>query len=232
MTRPGDGDGSSSEDGLIAEIIPLRRREPGETREAAYDPPPSKVFDPPRDPEPPGEYSVWETPTAELLRREPPRTRASGVGRWFKAPRSARGYRWLALVALAAVGLSVIALIAVLPGRRGPSPLAVGQLPSSPGLGQALGGVTTSWPRPRQREKSASHRRPRYHASVAAAGRHASRGPRTPAPDRVAPSGTASASVTYPGTASPSPTSVNGQRGNAPGAPVIATAAREFGFER
>ena len=73
MGPPRDGDRSSREDGMIAEVIPLRRRTPDhgsrpEDREHTH----SGVFDPPPEPEPPEEYSVWERPTAELLRRERP----------------------------------------------------------------------------------------------------------------------------------------------------------------
>ena len=73
MGPPRDGDRSSREDGMIAEVIPLRRRTPdhrSSSREG--EPAHSGVFDPPPDPEPPEEYSVWERPTAELLRRERP----------------------------------------------------------------------------------------------------------------------------------------------------------------
>ena len=58
---------------MIAEVIPLRRRTP-DHGSSSYerDPTHSGVFDPPPDPEPPEEYSVWERPTAELLRRERP----------------------------------------------------------------------------------------------------------------------------------------------------------------
>jgi len=69
---PRDGDHSSREDGMIAEVIPLRRRTPDHGSSPDEEPAHSGLFDPPPDPEPPEEYSVWERPTAELLRRERP----------------------------------------------------------------------------------------------------------------------------------------------------------------
>src|SRR6266699_5003984 len=97
MKPPHDGDRSSSEDGLIAEVIPLRRRDPGRLRggEQPFEPEPSDVFDPPPEPEPLAEYSVWERPTAELLRRDPHEPPAAALappsdGAWVRVR------RWLA----------------------------------------------------------------------------------------------------------------------------------------
>ena len=72
MGPPRDGDHSSREDGMIAEVIPLRRRTPDHGSSPDEEPAHSGLFDPPPDPEPPEEYSVWERPTAELVRRERP----------------------------------------------------------------------------------------------------------------------------------------------------------------
>ena len=74
MGPPRDGDRSLGEDGMIAEVIPLRRRAhhaPWTTHEEVGSSH-SGVFDPPPDPEPPEEYSVWDRPTAELVRRQRP----------------------------------------------------------------------------------------------------------------------------------------------------------------
>jgi hypothetical protein len=232
MKAPGDGDGSSIDDGLIAEIIPLRRRKPGEARDQSYDPPSSDVFDPPRDPEPLAEYSVWETPTAELVRREPPRHRAPGVEAWLKLPRGVHRYRWLAAAALLAVGLIVVALAAVPLGGHEHSPATLGQLRSPAGLRQALGGVTTSRPLPRGGKSSTAHRRAHNQTTADGAHRHLSAGPRTPAPDHVPSSEATRPSATHLSTAASSPADATGQHGERTGAPAIAVAAREFGFER
>ncbi|MGH2863720.1 MAG: hypothetical protein ACRDJX_00565, partial [Solirubrobacteraceae bacterium] len=74
MSAPRDGDGGSNEDGTLAQIIPLRRRagDP-DLSELAHGFQRTDVFDPPPEPLPAREYSVWENPTAELIRREPPK---------------------------------------------------------------------------------------------------------------------------------------------------------------
>lgn len=92
MDPPRDGDARSREDEMIAEVIPLRRR----TRDGAPMPREagsshSGVFDPPPDPEPSEEYSVWERPTAELVRREPPESPRAIASRGAPGDRSAPG---------------------------------------------------------------------------------------------------------------------------------------------
>ncbi len=79
MSPPRDGDGSSSEDGTLAQIIPLRRRTPESEKPSCQPPEASGVFDPPEEPEPLAEYSIWERPTAELIRREQPETPRSAA---------------------------------------------------------------------------------------------------------------------------------------------------------
>ena len=72
---------------------------------------PPAFFDPPEEPEPLVEYSIWERPTAELIRREepePPRPAAKIAGAlrtWRPSPRL-----WL----LSAATVSVVAIAAVL----------------------------------------------------------------------------------------------------------------------
>jgi hypothetical protein len=66
--RDGDGVSSEDEDGLIAQIIPLRQREHGSREDFQF---PETLEDslPPAGDEPLSERSVWDQPTAELLRR-------------------------------------------------------------------------------------------------------------------------------------------------------------------
>src|SRR5437660_4686695 len=124
---------------MIAEVIPLRRR----AHDAAWtpreaEPSHSGVFDPPPDPEPPEEYSVWERPTAELVRRERPEDRVPSVAqrRGWESVRS-----WP--VGVIAVALIVAAVLIVAPGNshRSPQGSATTELGSAHlGLGAALGG--------------------------------------------------------------------------------------------
>jgi hypothetical protein len=230
MDAPGDGDGSSSNDGLIAEVIPLRRRSPGDARERSFEPPVSDVFDPPPEPDPLGEYSVWERPTAELVRREPPRSPALAVGAWSRFPLGARRHRLVAVAVLGAVGLSVIALSVLRHGHSGRSPVAVGQLDSPAGLGQKLGTIATSRPTPAA-DRTGSQRRLHVHAPAAATRRHRATS-QTLIADHVSPSANTNVTVVYSSASSASPTSTAPSNGGGAGAPAMATAAREFGFER
>lgn len=230
MDAPGDGDGSSIDDGLIAEVIPLRRRDAGDAWERSFDPPVSDVFDPPPEPEPFGEYSVWDRPTAELVRREPPRRPALTVGAWSRFPHGARRHRLPAVVALGAMGLSVIALGLLPLGHSGRSPVAVGQLNSPTGLGQTLGTIATSRATP-PAETTRSQRRSPAHAAAATTHRHRASS-QTLLADHLSPSANANVTVAYSNPSSVSPPRAAISNGSGTGTPAIATAAREFGFER
>lgn len=80
MRPPGEDHQSGGEQEL-AQVIPLRCRAHDQDQAAEISPitprgqAPTAVFDPPADPEPPGEYSVWEQPIAELIRRGEPEPR-------------------------------------------------------------------------------------------------------------------------------------------------------------
>lgn len=128
IVPPRDGDGASSEDedGLVAQIIPLRQREQGSGEDFQV---PETLDDslPPAGDEPLSERSVWEQPTAELLRRRtvassrvPPANQARTI-----APRFSR--RAVAVVALAVIAIVVlgVALTGDLGGhpRSAPQPL-------------------------------------------------------------------------------------------------------------
>jgi hypothetical protein len=113
MSRPRDGDQSSSEDGTLAQIIPLRRRAPDGETPFGQPPEPSGVFDPPDEPEPLAGYSVWERPAAELIRREQPEPPWSAA-RIAGALRSSALTPRLLLPSAAAVSAVAIAAVVAL----------------------------------------------------------------------------------------------------------------------
>lgn len=95
---------------MIAEVIPLRRR----AHDGTSTPPEAEhcsVFDAPPDPQPPQEYSVWERPTAQLIRRQAPEELASVKRRRLGLPVQAIARSWAGggaaalLLALAATAL-------------------------------------------------------------------------------------------------------------------------------
>jgi hypothetical protein len=227
MDTPGEGEGSSSDDGLIAKVIPLRRREAGDAWERSLDPSPCDIFEPPQDPDPLGEYSVWETPTAELVRREPPRHRAWGLGYWSRFRREPGRQRWLALAALGLVGLAVAVLSALPLGRNGHAPVTIGRVSPSVGLGQTLGGISA--PRPSSRASDTRHR-PNNRIAAATSGRQEARVARPAAPHRPAPAVDSAVSVAY-SSHSATPTPSTSPSASTTATPAVATAAREFGFE-
>jgi len=115
--RPPEDDHSASEDQLLAQVIPLRRRVGGADEDAELSPItphgqlPTGVFDPPQDPEPAEGYSVWEQPIAELIRRgepEPTRKRPPRPATQFaRAPR---------VLLVAALGVVSCVLVLTLSG--------------------------------------------------------------------------------------------------------------------
>ena len=131
--RPPEDEHNASEDQLLAQVIPLRRRtdEPDQDTELSpitpYGHLPTGLFDPPDDPEPADGYSVWEQPIAELIRRgepEPARTRPQS-----KADRFARRPRIL-ISAAAVAALSCILALALSGWLAGP-PSHQAQAPSA-----------------------------------------------------------------------------------------------------
>jgi hypothetical protein len=227
MDAPGNGDGSSDEDGLIAKVIPLRRRDGGDAWARSFDPPADGVFEPPEDPEPLGEYSVWETPTAQLVRREPAKRPVSAHGHWPRLPRWVGPQRWMALGALPVVGLAVAALSALPLGGSRHAPLAIGRVTSPPGLGQTLGSVTG--PRPSSRGDAVSRRQTRDGSGAVAEERRRGQGTPTPEPTSPSTSPTVSVASSPPSsTSTPTPS----QNASVTSVPAVASAAREFGFER
>ena len=229
MGPPRDGDRSSREDGMIAEVIPLRRRTPDHRSSSGEgEPPHSGVFDPPPDPEPPEEYSVWERPTAELVRRERPDDLVpshSGGRRWG----TLRNRRAHTVAILATLVASATLIIVTGSSHRTPhTPASAGLGGVEAGLGAPLGGAPPSAPRPQVRRYTRRSRRAPTHRSTTPAGASAATRttsePVVASPPPVPPSSVAS-HVSAPTAASPPATQSGGE------APVATTASREFGFE-
>jgi hypothetical protein len=213
---------------MIAEVIPLRRR----THHGAWppdeaEPDHSGVFDPPPDPEPPEEYSVWERPTAELVRREPagqPRALASHRRHWASV-RTRHG----ASVALVVIAGAVLALALEhshpKPQRSANTGVAGGQLGLGTPLGAAGGPARTSRAAPLR----SSSRGPRGHHRAA----QGSVSP-TRSSAEAAASTMTSAPVAPTSTSAPEP--AHTETSSTVALPAVETAtaktAREFGFER
>lgn len=141
--RDGDRFSSDGEDGLVAQIIPLRHREcdpdeqPSPGTQARDDDPPPSLGDVP----PQGERSIWDPPTAELRRRRTETGSTESFGsRVDGAGRLASRFSWrlLAVAATVALGAVVFALV-VSSAYRGRSGSAMRQTASS-----ALGASSTA----------------------------------------------------------------------------------------
>src|SRR4029077_6446192 len=113
MERPGDGERDAPADGTLAKIIPLRRRGlGGEDLEADAHERDADVFEAPAEPQPPEGYSVWERPTAELIRRPLLPERGVRARLRARARRLARE-RWRVALAAQVLILAVLAVIAL-----------------------------------------------------------------------------------------------------------------------
>jgi hypothetical protein len=116
---PRDGDRSSTDtDGeLLAQVIPLRRRENelDELQGQPFAPQPADTFDVAPEPSSPLERSVWDQPITELRRRETQSpARASLASRLATRPRprvyGAHPPRWSIAAAVGITGLAIVAL--------------------------------------------------------------------------------------------------------------------------
>src|SRR6516225_10786638 len=182
---------------MIAEVIPLRRRTPDHGSSSDEEPAHSGVFDPPPDPEPPEEYSVWERPTAELVRRECPDDLVpshSGGRRWGTALRNRRAHTVAILATLVA---SATLIIVTGSSHRTPhTPASAGASRVEAGLGAPLGGAPPSAPRRQVRRYTRRSRRAPTHRSTTPAGGSAATRttsePLVASPPPVAPSSVAS----------------------------------------
>jgi hypothetical protein len=234
LDPPRDGDRGSREDGMIAEVIPLRRRTPDHGSSSDEEPAHSGLFDPPPDPEPPEEYSVWERPTAELVRRErpddlvPSNTRRR---RWATAAFSRRAQVTAILATLVA---SVTLIIVASSSHRTPhTPASAGASRVEAGLGAPLGGAPPS-AKPRGARRSAPRsRRTSTHRSTevtrSTAPRPTSEATVAPTPATVA-STPAQVPASGPHISTPTVASQPAAQSQS-GAPTATTASREFGFE-
>jgi hypothetical protein len=166
LDPPRDGDRGSREDGMIAEVIPLRRRTP-DHGSGQREPTHSGLFDPPPDPEPPEEYSVWERPTAELVRRERPDDLVpsrTGGRRWGTAVLGRRVHAAAILAML--VATVILILVAASSHRTRQNPASAGLGGVEAGLGAPLGGAPPSAPRPEVRRSTPRSRRAPTHRST------------------------------------------------------------------
>lgn len=218
---------------MIAEVIPLRRRahDRGWTPDEAESTH-SGVFDPPPEPEPPEEYSVWERPTAELVRRQRPDDLVPvdrAPRRWPSVSFAHSGSLAAAVVALIATAGVLIAL-----GQRqhhAAAESAARQLGAGAvGLGAPLGGLPTSTPRERSDGVAPPAQKARHRSPT----RWTRRAHSTAQPS--------ASGVTSPSAATPAgvdasregrtSASQSAQRSPREPTAVAASASREFGFER
>jgi hypothetical protein len=262
MSPPPGGDQSSSDDGTLAQIIPLRRRDPGSHTPCDRPSDASGVFDPPDEPEPLNEYSVWERPAAELIRRQPdvPRASAHAPG----APTTASSSRRLWLGAATIVLLTIGAVLALsLASQRARQRTARRLASASTRVYASYADIAGSRAHPaRHSKRSPANRTPRTHsagakthtrsqnhvtitASPTESTRSRAETKTVPASDETAPSlsNTASTSVqespsstsaTTPSSATAPPAGEGSS--TAPtageGTPVASNASHEFGFEQ
>ncbi len=227
MSSPTDGDMSDGDDGMVAQVIPLRRRGLGVGEIDRVTP----VGELPRGPNgqeqggDPDELSVWEAPTAQLLRRnEPtPRSRTAGGARSTLVRPTTRT---AGVVAAVAAIIAVLVVMASASHRHDPT---------ASSAQVAAPHVHISTPSPAHRGNSAhSHHASATRAKSAGSGRahsQATRAARTgkslqPAESRPEPSESQLA-------AAESPTRLAAVTRPAPETqPPTATASRGFGFER
>ncbi len=241
--RPPEDEPSAGEDELLAQVIPLRRRE--DEREADLSPitphgrAPTGVFDPPEDPEPADGYSVWEQPIAELIRRgEPEPTRARTQS---QAARIARRPRILLATATAAALCSVIAL--GLSGWLAGAPSHPLRAPAAAHVSVSQGAATSDSPGhsgspdnsgPRARRSAGTSTLRHTHAASRPTSSRRSSQPTTTHTSKQAPASSSppgSSDTASPGYSQPTaPAQVPPTQATA--ASVQPTASHEFGFER
>jgi hypothetical protein len=237
MSRPRDGDGSSTEDGMVAQVIPLRRRgrETNELDRLTRAPGLSGLFDPPQDPEPLSEYSVWEKPTAELVRRETPdATRPAGTLAQGLRAHGLHVQRGLIAAATVGVIASVTVLAALtLSGHHRQPGLGVSRPGSSRTSASLSGGATAG-----RAKRAAPPGRPlaartgRHHGRTANRSQHLGGAVEPNAVELAsARSGGARVTVQEPPSTTPSPASAPTGQPGGESSPTASSASREFGFE-
>jgi|GEM_PF-6073962 len=231
MEPPRDGESDAPADGTLAKIIPLRRRGlGGEELEADAHERDVDVFEAPAEPQPPEGYSVWERPTAELIRR-PLLPEPSARGRLRARASLLARERWRVALAAQVATLAALALLALGRGaahhayasRNGQSALL--------GLGAAgpagEGSPPKASPKVKRSGSAAATRRTRAGARHPPRSTAAARAPGASSSSSVARTGHADAASSSAATASPpSPRTSETAR-----APVASATSREFGFE-
>jgi hypothetical protein len=111
IVPPRDGDGTTpDEDELVAQIIPLRRRERASQPEDSRFPAPSDDSVPAGDSRSPAERSVWDPPTIELHRRESTRTASPLTAGNAETANLSRRVVGVALTAVTAAGIAILVL--------------------------------------------------------------------------------------------------------------------------
>ncbi len=160
---PRDGDGTTGDEELVAQIIPLRRRAGPVAAPQGLDRRPREVLAPPQDPPAPAERSVWDQPMPELRRRPiPDSVWSAGTPASSAHPYLGGPARWAFMpAAVAAVAVVAVALV--------------------------VGGLLLTQPRRAARHTNSST----SHARVSASAAHESAKSRSTASHRASASGTA-----------------------------------------
>jgi hypothetical protein len=198
--RDGDGIFSDTDGELLAQVIPLRRREAEQdewVQRQPFDPEPTETFDAApwldaaQDLSSPVERSVWDQPITELRRREalsPARSSLASTLRtgaaWNRPPQ-----RWAIAAAMGIIGVAVIALafgaLHSQSGARAPGAVSASvdaKLAStSSTAGEAQRGSFSSQPSPAHHQQKARGREHRSRVSRTARQLH----PDTHATDTV-----------------------------------------------
>jgi hypothetical protein len=128
--RPGDGTPPDVDDELVAQIIPLRRRDQASATQTLNDgrtepSPRTTNLASPTNPALPAERSVWDQPTTELRRRTPASTRAGMQERWSRPWTTwrARSVKVAATVLATALCVGLLELsLGALRGGSAPAP--------------------------------------------------------------------------------------------------------------
>ena len=253
---PEDGGDRGGEDGLVAQVIPLRRRDQ-DTARAPERPSPSVlptwgVFDPPEDPLPLRARTVWGGLISPLARKSSPA--GSAVGPTTPTTDQVRvrlPSRWPPVAAAAttcatAAGALVLALGVLAGSPPHGSQSAATRTPSRSSIPPA----ESSPQRPRHDARSASGRRTRHglsanagHAPATVAahvpGQAASSSPGVAAPAATSESATSTPAINtvdvathQTGEEAPTPSSRGGSSSACAAATASQCASREFGFER
>jgi hypothetical protein len=241
VPRDGEGIPPNTDDGLLAQVIPLRRRGgEGATPQILADEPrrPADecdgVFDPPEQPSVPAERSIWD-PAPPPLRRRFARSRArltDILGRQTPAR-----FIGAAVAVAATIGVAALLVFAlgVLRGQSGPPAqhaISAGlQASRSKGGSEGLATRPSSPPHRSSTARTGSHRGPATAATAKATStvpKFVPTGSGVGVPETVQYHAPAVQSPAGSSSAPPAAESSPAQKGSS----ASARASREFGFER